>query len=102
MYPVELVVRWSGTHCSLAPDTRLAPDTPQIPRPIELVDFLEQRKACVALWACLSKYPVQNTRQASVFAPLGERIWHILYISFLFEFFILPRRNSRLNGISVT
>ena len=37
MYPVELVVRWSGTHHSLAPDI------PQSARPLELAGFLEQR-----------------------------------------------------------
>jgi hypothetical protein len=47
MYPVKLVVRWSGTHDSLAPDTS------QIARPIELLDFLGQRQVYGVFWAYL-------------------------------------------------
>ena len=57
MYPVELVVRGSGTHRSLAPVIS------QIVWPIELIDFLGQRRGRVlslasvnTLWKTLVKY----------------------------------------------
>jgi hypothetical protein len=50
----------------------------------------------VALLDCLSKYPPQNTRQASVLMPeSGILTWHILHILFLFEF-LIQRSQSRI------
>jgi len=81
MYPVELMVRWSGTHRSLAPDIS------QTAWPIELLDFLGQRYSTSRSGLGLSKYPLENTRQVSVWiAEKRESPWHILHISLLFEF----------------
>jgi hypothetical protein len=59
MYPVELMVRWSGTHRSLAPDIS------QTAWPIELLDFLGQRYSTSRSGLGFSKYPLENTRQVS-------------------------------------
>src|SRR6185436_20058472 len=61
IFRVELVVRRSGTHRTLAPD--ISP----IARPIKRLYFLSNVRSTSRSGLTLSKHPPENTRQVSVF-----------------------------------
>lgn len=84
MHPVEFMVRWPGTHRALAPEFSRS-------RGPAYCSTSWATLLYVTLRVCLSKYPLQNTRQVSVPIPeKRESTWHILHIAVLFEFSLRP------------
>src|SRR5207302_5427791 len=82
MYPVELVVRRSGTHRNLT--LAISQSRGLSHCSISLGNVRSTSRSGLRL----SKYPPKNTRQASVLiSEQREPTWHSLHISFLFEFF---------------
>ena len=82
MFPVELVVRWSRTHRTLALIIS------GIARLSNGSIYLGNVRSTSHSGLTLSKYPPENTRQVSVFdIRQHDRTGHNSHISFLFEFF---------------